>query len=471
MDALCGVPAAVMVAACGGAAVVATSEGTSIEAGDVVVACDGVELSGLQGNILELATRGRVGAQKDMTVLRRGSSVSIKETLREVSSLREWRQGERNASKLQSDILEAQMEVEVALEDAFAAAYGSSRHRRRGSPNQLTFPMSTLSSKARHLLDAFRIEVLGELEDRLKAEGIEATIRIAGGHWSVVLPLPQTLAPHKLHAAHKWAERSVRPIVPEDAVGCMMDLTEAINYLMASAAVKGGLSDYACQSAEGRSFTVVLRATGPQDGGSAGRRFVFHMLFALLNQRLDCDSGKTLFRDNGPLVFGNWAKIWLHEKHAAPRVRELWVSQIVQALETEFVLRVPGTNVVHSVRVILGDVSMGDTPMLSFFTGTYSLPSHEYRSAYNGDPCSHFSQRNTICEHFISIGDRERLYHGSQRWIQQQMARLPARMKSVDRNEQIARITRLAALNHTPSTVRPDLPPPSSQSRLREYLL
>ena len=83
----------------------------------------------------------------------------------------------------------------------------------------------------------------------------------------------------------------------------------------------------------------------------------------------------------------------------------------------------------------------------------------------------HIQTPLTICEHFISIGDRERLYHGSQRWIQQQMARLPARMKSVDRNEQIARITRLAALNHTPSTVRPDLPPPSSQSRLREYLL
>jgi len=96
-------------------------------------------------------------------------------------------------------------------------------------------------------------------------------------------------------------------------------------------------------------FRLVLRALGPADGGSAGRRNWWHVLFSVMNARVDADNCTALLRTNAPYVFPNWyssplrfvllilstclssvdcvcgyrAKVYMHEKHAAPRTQEL----------------------------------------------------------------------------------------------------------------------------------------------------
>ena len=61
-----------------------------------------------------------------------------------------------------------------------------------------------------------------------------------------------------------------------------------------------------CSAERSLLFRLVLRPLGPADGGSAGWRNWWHVLFNVLNARVDADSGTALLRTNSPYVFPNW---------------------------------------------------------------------------------------------------------------------------------------------------------------------
>jgi len=61
-----------------------------------------------------------------------------------------------------------------------------------------------------------------------------------------------------------------------------------------------------CRATRSLSFCLVLRAIGAADGGSAGRRNWWHLLFGVLNTRADADGGMALLRHNKPYIFLNW---------------------------------------------------------------------------------------------------------------------------------------------------------------------
>jgi len=67
------------------------------------------------------------------------------------------------------------------------------------------------------------------------------------------------------------------------------------------------------------SFCLVLRTIGTADGGSVGRRNWWHLLFEVLNTRVDADGGMTLLRHNKSYIFLNWC-VSRDPKLSTPRV-------------------------------------------------------------------------------------------------------------------------------------------------------
>ena len=137
--------------------------------------------------------------------------------------------------------------------------------------------------------------------------------------------------------------------------------------------------------------------------------------------------------------------MYLHEKHAAPRMQELMSHQIDEALGIEFDLPVPGSKIVHRVSFVLGDVSNGDTPMLGYYAGVL-YQSHQNNSPCNGDPRARYCYRNTIHRHFVTLGDGEMLSREAQRWMAEQLALLPPGLQKGALHDEEARIMRFGRL-------------------------
>ena len=174
------------------------------------------------------------------------------------------------------------------------------------------------------------------------------------GYWNLRLPKPDAVTAAGEAALSLWAEESLFVQMPAHAMGCVMRLSSALGYMLVRAALDGELTEHAfryrflllhviygvppvfarvllwlcigcqplwipCRATRSLSFCLVLRAIGAADGGSAGRRNWWHLLFGVLNTRGDGDGGMALLRHNKSYIFLNWC-VSRDPKLSTPRV-------------------------------------------------------------------------------------------------------------------------------------------------------
>jgi len=97
------------------------------------------------------------------------------------------------------------------------------------------------------------------------------------------------------------------------------------------------------------------------------------------------------------------------------------------------------------VTFVLGDVSNGDTPMLGYYAGVL-YQSHSNNSPVTRDPRARYCQRNTIHQHFVTLGDGQIFSRSVQRWMGQQLSLLPPGLLKKVRVDEEAKIMRYGRL-------------------------
>jgi len=107
---------------------------------------------------------------------------------------------------------------------------------------------------------------------------------------------------------------------------------------------------------------------------------------------------------------------------------------------------VPGRpEIVHTLRLTLADISMGDSPVLTQIVGAIYQNS-TFSSAVSGTPDSHFCQRNRILQKQLTILDRDCFYTAGREWMNELAQALPQEMSATARNDEHTRIRQAARL-------------------------
>ena len=361
---------------------------------------------------------------------------------------KEWRAAARQRHQLEAQILQASAELEMSVGRAAAEAYGTSSHRRSAVQNKQSFELLVSKSTFEMLRSASAHEVVEATNERLKAAGrqpIAVPLDQQQHTLRVRLPREVCLTVDDLQAMSDWAEENLNPTVQPDQIGFVMNMASTIPHMLQKEVLRGNISDWVFDSTQPLGFCLELGCWGGGDGASAGHRDCAHFTFRFMDSMSACRAGKTLFKDQRPVVWENWMKVHLHEKKALARSIELRLCQVVETLSTIFRLSLPGSSAVHTISFIPADAANADSPFLGFVTGSRHQNA-VYKSSVDGSPSFDMCKRDTVADKRLSLGSRHKIWQANKVWMSEEIAKLDPQLGKTNRESAIAKLRARARL-------------------------